>query len=157
MCVCRDTADNPLLECTPSNSALGSRDVCHGRCILYSSLSRPVCRPPSQLAICRPKLFVDLSAQGTNEFDGNAFLADMGMALTTDLCIFGTSGDDSIAGGDGDDIIYGLGGSDTLLGGLGSVRRDADAWLVYRGSSTVTLGVTGHHPGWQRHGYDTWR
>lgn len=56
------------------------------------------------------------------EFDANTFLTDIGLPLTTGLCIFGTSGDDFIAGGDGDDLIYGLEGSDTLIGGPGSVR-----------------------------------
>ena len=76
---------------------------------------------------------MDLSALDIQEFNGVEFLTDMALPLTTGLCIFGTSGADSISGGDGDDIIYGFDGSDTLVGGPGSVGlsscvRLARAW-----------------------------
>lgn len=74
-------------------------------------------------AVCDSKLFVDLVTQNVQEFDGLVFLAEMGLPSTTDLCIFGTTGDDSITGGDGDDIIITFKGRDTIYGGDGSVRR----------------------------------
>ena len=86
----------------------------------FSLEHSPSLTPPS---VCGSKLFVNLVTQNVQEFDGLAFLAEMGLPSTTDLCIFGTSGDDSITGGDGNDIILTFEGSDTIYGGDGSVRR----------------------------------
>lgn len=58
---------------------------------------------------------------GVNEFDGLAFLAENNLPLTTGLCIYGTSGKDTITGGNGADYIVGFKGSDTISGGAGSV------------------------------------
>ena len=71
--------------------------------------------------MCESRLFVDLSAQDGATFDGIEFLTSQGLPLSTGLCIFGSSGDDSISGGKGSDLILGFKGSDTLVGGLGSV------------------------------------
>lgn len=91
-----------------------------------------VFRPPPKPFVCGSKLFIDLASESVQEFDGITFLESNNLPLTTDLCIFGTVGDDLIVGGYGDDIIYGFGGddiiyglngNDILFGSSGSVRQ----------------------------------
>lgn len=89
--------------------------------MLYHGLVPAHCRSPPQPEICGSKLFVDLSAENTQEFDGLLFLMDQGLDIGTDLCIFGTNGDDSISGGFGNDVILGLDGKDTIQGSKGAV------------------------------------
>lgn len=89
-----------------------------------------VSRPPPP-AICESRLIVNLELLNTPLFDGIAFLTEQGLSLTTDLCIIGTSGDDSISGGEGNDVILGFEGNDTLYGGFGKV------WPTMLGKAVV--------------------